>query len=74
MENEIINKIIDNEIEMKKYDSSTYYKKFKETHDINQKIPCDICGGSYSYYNKSNHLKCQKHKNALRLIEKYSQN
>lgn len=39
-----------------------YYKNFKDKHkdDINKKICCEICGGSYSYYNKSGHLKTKK--------------
>jgi len=39
-----------------------YYKNFKNKHkeDINKKVLCDICGGSYSYYNKSGHLKTKK--------------
>jgi len=38
------------------------YKKNKEIHK--EKIVCDICNGSYTYTNKSHHLKSQKHKNA----------
>jgi len=39
-----------------------YYKNFKNKHkeDINKKIVCEICGGSYSYFNKSGHLKTKK--------------
>jgi hypothetical protein len=39
-----------------------YYQNFKNKHkeDINKKVLCDICGGSYSYYNKSGHLKTKK--------------
>lgn len=43
----------------------TFYDRHKEK--INSKIICDVCCGSYSYFNKSKHLKCQKH---LRLLNK----
>jgi hypothetical protein len=39
-----------------------YYQNFKNKHkeDINKKCVCHICGGSYSYFNKSGHLKTKK--------------
>ena len=39
-----------------------YYENFKNKHkdDINKKLSCNICGGSYSYFNKSGHLKTKK--------------
>ncbi len=45
----------------KKDDINKKYKKFKETHDINEKICCEICGGSYTYFNKTTHKKTKKH-------------
>ena len=51
----------------KKYDSKQYYNKFKETHKekLNEKIICELCGGKYSYFNKSHHNKSKKHYIAL---------
>jgi hypothetical protein len=39
-----------------------YYQNFKNKHkeDINKKCVCHICGGTYTYYNKSGHLKTKK--------------
>jgi hypothetical protein len=37
--------------------------RIKNREKINQKNDCEICGGSFSYFNKSTHLnsiKCQK--------------
>ena len=56
-----------NEIETSKpktkYDQKKYYENFKIAHadNINKKTICTICGGSYSYFNKSCHLKSKKH-------------
>jgi len=57
----------------KKYDQSQYNKNFLEKNKdkINQKIICDICCGSYSYYNKSKHIKSAKH---INLLNKQTQN
>jgi hypothetical protein len=35
-----------------------YYLEFKEKNKdkINQKVDCEICGGSFTYFNKSRHL------------------
>ena len=40
-----------------------FIEKNKET--INNKIICQICGGSYSYFNKAHHLKTKKHKDNI---------
>lgn len=47
----------------KKYDNKKYYQKFKEKHqnELKESITCDICGGSYKYFNKSIHIKTKKH-------------
>lgn len=39
-----------------------YYEKVKLVHDdkIKKKIDCE-CGGYYTYYSKSKHLKSKKH-------------
>jgi hypothetical protein len=53
--------------EKKKYDQKKYNSKFmdKNREKIHQKIVCDVCCGSYSYYNKSKHMKSIKHLNLL---------
>jgi hypothetical protein len=40
------------------------YDNFKEKNagKIKEKITCDICGGKYTYFNKSGHYKTTKHK------------
>ena len=45
-----------------------YYLEFKEKNKdkINLKMSCEICGGSYTYFNKSRHIRtprCEKVKN-----------
>lgn len=38
----------------------------------NKKVVCELCKGTYTYYNKSHHNKCAKHERAVffqRLIE-----
>lgn len=39
-----------------------YYKKFYELHKnrIREKTICQFCGGSYDYFNKSQHMKSLK--------------
>lgn len=50
-----------------KYDSKKYNDKFKEVHkdELKEKHKCEICGGSYTYYNKSVHNKTRKHLNKM---------
>ncbi len=36
----------------------------------NEEITCDICGGHYKSYYKSQHYKSQKHKSCINIIEK----
>jgi hypothetical protein len=45
------------------YDQKKYNRKFCETHSekIHAKTECEICGGSFTYFNKSKHLKTQRH-------------
>lgn len=40
-----------------------YHESFieKNKDKVNQKCICEICGGSYTYFNKSRHNKTQKH-------------
>jgi len=47
----------------KKYDSSKYNKTFMEKNNekIYKKQVCPICYGSYTYFNKSKHLKSKRH-------------
>lgn len=44
-----------------------YYRKNKEiiNKKKNEKIECDICGGSYTLTNKMKHSKTKKHINAI---------
>ena len=50
-------------IEKKKYDNKKYYQNFKEKHkdELKETIKCEICGGSYKYFNKPIHNKTKKH-------------
>jgi transposase-like protein len=43
----------------------TFKKKFPEI--ITKKYECEVCGGSYTYFTKSSHLKTKKHLNVLKL-------
>lgn len=47
----------------KTYDQKQYNKNFCEKHKgrIRTKTTCDVCCGTYTYFNKSKHLKTQKH-------------
>lgn len=42
--------------------SKLYYNEFKERNKdkINEKVDCPICGGNYTYFNKSRHLKTKR--------------
>jgi hypothetical protein len=46
-----------------------YYDKFREKNldKIQEKQQCSTCGGSYTYYNKSRHIRSAKHIACLRL-------
>jgi len=65
---------IDND--KKKYDTKKYYKQFRETNKdkVNEKVKCDICGGSYTYFNKSKHIQTQRHKKLNAYVEKTKDN
>ncbi len=54
---------------VKIYDQKQYNKTFIEKNElkIKEKHTCDICCGSYTYYNKSKHLKSVKH---IKMVEK----
>lgn len=63
-----INKvIIDDETSKKskkeKYNQNTYNDNFMLKHKdkLKERIECEICGGSYTYYNKSTHNKSIRH-------------
>ena len=47
----------------KKYDSKGYNKKFYATNKekVSEKHICEICKGSYTYFNSSAHKKTKKH-------------
>jgi hypothetical protein len=48
---------------VKAYDQKKYNKNFCVRHceKIHKKTDCDVCGGSYTYFNKSKHHKSQRH-------------
>jgi hypothetical protein len=52
------------------YDNKSYHKNFimKNADKIKEKIECSICCGSYTYLNKSKHLKSKKH---IKVASKY---
>jgi hypothetical protein len=64
------------ETENKKYDNKKYYQQFKETNKdkLNERVKCDICGGSYTYFNKSKHIQTKKHKKLHDYVEKTKDN
>jgi hypothetical protein len=47
----------------KKYDQNKYNKTFieKNIDKIHEKHTCDVCCGSFTYFNKSKHLRSKKH-------------
>lgn len=47
----------------RRYDQKRYNKAFAEKHTdrIHTKTVCDVCCGTYTYYNKSKHLKTRRH-------------
>jgi len=49
--------------DVKKYDNKKYYDNFKNKNGqrLKEKFICDICGGSYTYFNKSHHSKTKRH-------------
>lgn len=55
----------------KNCDKSKHYKKFLEEHQelIHTSVNCPICGGSYTYFNKSRHNKSPKHIKFIPLYE-----
>ena len=44
-----------------------YYKTFKAKHDerLKESVTCDICNTTYSYWNKSRHLRSKPHLDAI---------
>ena len=59
----------DNKV-LNKYDSKKYIQTFlnKNASKVKEKITCEICCGSYTYFNKSKHIRSKKH---ISLVEKY---
>jgi hypothetical protein len=55
---------------LNKYDSKKYIQTFlnKNASKVKEKITCEICCGSYTYFNKSKHIRSKKH---ISLVEKY---
>ena len=52
------------------YDNKVYHKKFMEKNadKVKEKIICPVCCGSYTYFNKSKHIKSDRH---IKLLAKY---
>jgi hypothetical protein len=50
-----------------------YYLKFKEKNSerITEKHTCEVCLGTYTYYNKSAHIKSKRH---IKFLEKEKDN
>jgi hypothetical protein len=46
----------------KKYNLN-FYEKHKE--EIRARVECELCGGFYTYYNKSSHNKTARHRRLL---------
>lgn len=51
--------------------NNKYLKKFIETkgEKIKEKIKCEECEGTYSYFNKSHHSKTSRHIKAIKQKE-----
>lgn len=64
---EVANEVIDENPEI------PYIKKWynKNKDNLKEKQKCDICGGTYTRYNKSHHLKTQKHVRIVILLESF---
>lgn len=58
-----------NKIYIKDY--KKHYRNFldKNKEKIHEKITCEKCGGTYTYFNKSRHLKTSRHKKHIDQIE-----
>jgi len=55
------------ELQNKKYDQKIYHNNFKKKNKdkIKEKHVCEVCFGSYTYFNKYNHQMTQRHVNML---------
>jgi hypothetical protein len=58
-----------NPFEEVKYNQREYNRRFieKNAERIRTKTVCDVCCGTYTYFNKSKHLKSARH---IRLVER----
>lgn len=59
--------------EEKKINKNNIYRKNflnKNENKIKEKVMCDICLGTYTYFNKTSHNKTKKHKLFLQKINK----
>jgi hypothetical protein len=52
------------------YNTKQYHKKFieKNADKLKEKTICSVCCGSYTYFNKSKHIKSKRH---INLLDKY---
>ena len=62
-----MDKQVNNKKTTKDYDFKEYYRK--NHSKMLQKHICQVCQGSYSYMNKSNHKKTQRHIRCLNALE-----
>lgn len=44
----------------------------KNADKLKQTINCEICGGRYTYYNKSRHERIEKHTHVANLLKKFN--
>jgi hypothetical protein len=56
----------------KKYNQLNYNKRFNEKNKerVKEKHVCDVCLGSFTYYNKSKHFKSKRHIDLLNKFNK----
>ena len=68
---EDINTETESVVNPQKYDQKKYNSTFmtKNKSKIMEKHICDVCCGSYTYYNKSKHLKSNRH---IKMLNKIS--
>lgn len=53
-------------VDIMKNNSKLYNDNFRHKHEykIKEKIKCEVCGGTYTYFNKSKHNNTTKHINS----------
>lgn len=66
-----ISNILENETNKYKLANKRYHLNFMTKHKekINKKCVCELCFGTYSYFNKSKHYKSKRHIRASDFFE-----